>query len=312
MRITPQIFWPYCTAVMMSVFAIVMLARDWRRTRIEWLFALGPICYAIPMAAFGADHLSDARSIMQAVPHWMPGRLFWTYFVGVCLVAAALSIVFRIESRLASLLLGSMLLLFVLLIHIPNAIAKPGDRMLWIYAARDLAFACGAFILGITEGEEGVTEERLLVGMQFVIAAIAVFYGLENVLHPEGVPAVPLEGLTPSWIPLGRLWTSLTGCALILGGVAMFIARTRLIAAEALGIVVLLSVLLLYVPMMIAQPDVDSLNYVLDTLVFAGTFLVIRRHRRHSDGHALWPTPGIEAGTAQPRRTPVGEGVQPS
>ena len=54
----------------------------------------------------------------------------------------------------------------------------------------------------------------------------------------------------------------------------MLIRRTRQIAAAAIGALVLVVVLLLYVPMMIARPDVDSLNYVTDTLVFAGTFLV--------------------------------------
>jgi uncharacterized membrane protein len=159
--------------------------------------------------------------------------------------------------------------------------------MSWIYAARDLAFGCGALILGITEGANANTGERSRLGMLSLIAAIAVFYGLENVLHPEGVPAVPLERLMPSWIPFGRLWTWLTGCALMLGGVAMFVPRTRLIAAKALGIVVLLSVLFVYVPMTIAQPDVESLNYLLDTLVFAGAFLVIQ--------------PPLRAGHAQPR-----------
>lgn len=269
---------PYLAGIVFTVLAIIKLARNFRLSH-GWqlLFALGPICIAIPMAVFGADHLSDARDIMQIVPAWMPGRLFWTYLVGVCLIAAALSIIAGIQARLSSILLGCMLLSFVLLIHIPNAWAKPGDRFRWIYAARDLSFACGALILGIAEGKRAASGERFLLIMQFVIAAIAVFYGVENLLHPEHVPAVPLEKLMPAWIPLGRLWTSLTGVGLILGGMAMFLARTRQIAAAALGVLVLVDVLFLYVPMMIAKPDVDSLNYVFDTLVFAGAFLVAAR-----------------------------------
>lgn len=229
---------------------------------------------AIPMAVFGADHLSDARDIMRIVPSWIPGPLFWTYFVGVCLIAAAVSIILRIQVRLSSILLSIMLLLFVVLMHIPNALAKPGDRFRWIVAARDLSFSLGALTLGIAEGRRSTFEERLLTAVQFALAAIAVFFGIEHLRHPQCVPGVPLEKLMPAWIPLRQLWTSLTGVALILGGIAMFIGRSRQIAAEALGGLVLAWVLVLYVPMMIMTPNIDCLNYVFDTLVYAGVFLV--------------------------------------
>ena len=274
--ISPQLFWPYFTAVAITLLAIIVPARYLpygRHRRI--LLSLGPLCIAIPMAVFGADHLSDAKDVMQIVPAWISGRLFWTYFVGVCLIAAALSIVLKIQVRLSSMLLGSMLLAFVLLIHIPNAMVKPGDRFRWIYAARDLSFACGAFTLGIIESPKGKVGENCVVTMQFLIAAIAIFFGVEHLLHLDHVPGVPLEMLMPAWIPFARLWTSLTGVAFILGGLAMLVARSRQIAAEALGILVLLLTFLIYVPMMIAKPDLDSLNYVTDTMVFAGTLLVM-------------------------------------
>jgi hypothetical protein len=61
---------------------------------------------------------------------------------------------------------------------------------------------------------------------------------------------------------------------LILGGMAMLVGRTRQLAAEVLGLLVLFWVLVLYVPMMIITPNIDCLNYVFDTLVYAGVFLV--------------------------------------
>src|ERR1043166_2375687 len=54
--------------------------------------ALSNMCFAIPLAVFGALHLSSAKFVMALVPPYMPWRLFWTYFVGVALVAAALSV----------------------------------------------------------------------------------------------------------------------------------------------------------------------------------------------------------------------------
>jgi hypothetical protein len=39
--------------------------------------------FAVPLAVFGAEHFASAKSIMLLVPSWIPGPLFWTYFVGV-------------------------------------------------------------------------------------------------------------------------------------------------------------------------------------------------------------------------------------
>lgn len=274
--IPPQIFWPYFAGVVLTLLAALRLARSVRSLPDrQFFFALGPICYAIPMAVFGAEHLSSSRAIMQIVPGWMPARLLWTYLVGICLIAAALSMVSGIKIRLSSILLGGMLLAFVLLIHIPNAVAKPGNRLVWIVAIRDFAFACGALTLGIKEEKETRPGERVLQIIQWLLAAIAVFFAVEHFQHPECVPGVPLEKVIPAWMPLGRLWTYVTGFALAIGGVAMVVGRTKQFAATALGVLVIVLVLFLYVPLMVAKPDVESLNYVTDTLVYAGTFLAI-------------------------------------
>ncbi len=179
--ISPEIFWPYFAALAVTLLAMIALARKFRSCR-DWrlLFALGPICIAIPMAVFGADHLSDPKTIMQIVPEWMPGRLFWTYFVGICLIAAALSIVLRIQLRLSSMLLGIMLIVFVVLMHIPNALAKPGDRLRWIVAARDLSFGCGASPWASSKARKPPPENASVQIMQFLIAAIAIFFSIES------------------------------------------------------------------------------------------------------------------------------------
>jgi len=49
---------------------------------------LGPLCYAVPLAAFAGEHLSSAKFIAMMVPSYMPWRLFWAYFVGFARIAA--------------------------------------------------------------------------------------------------------------------------------------------------------------------------------------------------------------------------------
>ncbi len=71
------------------------------------IVALGTICIAAPLAVFGAEHLFGVELVVDAVPKFMPWPLFWAYFVGVALLAAALSIATRISVRWSGLLFGS-------------------------------------------------------------------------------------------------------------------------------------------------------------------------------------------------------------
>ncbi|MGA9983850.1 MAG: hypothetical protein WBP95_10290, partial [Acidobacteriaceae bacterium] len=57
------------------------------------ILALGPVFEAVPLAVFAAEHFTAARELAPIVPHWLPWPLFWTYFVGTALLAAAISFI---------------------------------------------------------------------------------------------------------------------------------------------------------------------------------------------------------------------------
>ena len=120
----------------------ISAARGWDK-----LITFGSVFIAVPLAVFGPDHFRGPEPIQNMVPSWMPARLFWPYFVGCALLAAATSLTVRKYVRLSSTLLGLMFFLFVCMIYLPNALADPKDRFAWIYALRDLSFAGGAWAL---------------------------------------------------------------------------------------------------------------------------------------------------------------------
>ena len=79
---SPQVFGPYLTLLVFLVAAFIAVGREFRMARgLDKAHPLGRVCLAIPMAVFGAEHLTSAQAIMKLVPAWMPGKLFWTYFV---------------------------------------------------------------------------------------------------------------------------------------------------------------------------------------------------------------------------------------
>jgi uncharacterized membrane protein len=277
---SPQVFGPYLALVVFLIAAIVAGGRGlWRARGIDKAHHLGCMSLAVPLAVFGAEHFTSTRAIMQLVPAWMPGKLFWTYFVGVALFAAALSFVFRVRIRLAATLLGIMFFCFVAMMDVPGAMAAPHSRFAWTLAARELAFSAGAIILGITSGAQARRhgENQIATVAFYLIALISMFYGIENVLHPEHVPVVPLVKVTPLWVPFAHFWTVLTGILLVAGGLAMFVRKVARQSAALLGAWVVLIVVSVYLAIMISKPDIESLNYFADTLMFGGVLLVASR-----------------------------------
>ena len=83
------------SAAGLSLLAIGLLVakNDIAQARgIDKIVTLTHLCFAIPLAVFGAEHLSSPQSLLALVPSYMPGRMFWVYFVGYALIAASLSI----------------------------------------------------------------------------------------------------------------------------------------------------------------------------------------------------------------------------
>ena len=277
---SPQVFGPYLTLVVFLIAAFAVVGREfWMARGLDKAYPLGRVSLAVPIAVFGAEHLTSPQTIMKLVPPWMPGKLFWTYFVGVALIAAALSFIFRVWIRLSATLLGIMFFCFVAMIDLPNAIAAPQNRIAWTLVARELAFSAGAILLAIESSarEQTPGENRVAMGALYLVALVSIFFGIEHFLHPECVPAVPLVKVTPPWVPFARFWTLLTGIALVIGGAAMLVRRLSRQSAAALGAWVVLLVVSLYLAIMIAKPDIEGLNYFADTLMFGGVLLVASR-----------------------------------
>jgi len=109
----------------------------------------GAFFFALTMFCFGRAHFLYADATAMLVPAWIPGALFWVYFSGTALMAAALCIVFRVKVFLASLLLGCMIFIWFWIIHVPNAfrhlLENQGNEISAAFSA--LAFSGIAFMI---------------------------------------------------------------------------------------------------------------------------------------------------------------------
>jgi uncharacterized membrane protein len=248
---------------------------------IDKVAALTYLCYGIPLAVFGAEHLALGPGMLNMVPRFMPGRLFWVYFVGCALIAASLSIATRIQVHWSGLLFGIMMFLFVAMIHLPGAITS-GGRIIWTIVFREMSFGGGGWVLaGIALGGIRNRNGKVLITVGRVLIAItAIVFGVEHFLHPLGMPGVPLAKQMPAWVPAREAIDYLTGAFLVVGGVCFLATRRARIAAAYLGAWIVFLVVVIYGPVLIgamadpsAAVEIEGLNYFTDTLLFGGAIL---------------------------------------
>jgi len=280
--IPSQVIWSY--SVGGTVFAIglvlIFLRGDWQKARgLDKLVLFGPLFYAAPLAAFGTEHFTLTNGIASIVPAWIPWHLFWAYFVGACFIAGALSMVTRIQTRLAASLLALTFFLFVVLMDVPAWLQDPRDRIALALTLRELSFSGGPLALAASLTVE--TRQRaahiLATIARYFVAIPVLVYSFEQFAHGKYVPGVPLDRLTPTWIPGHAIWTYVAAVGYAVAGIPLLLGKKTRAAATWVGLTVLFVELVVYLPIGIAdRASLDNgLNYVGDTLMYCGAVLLL-------------------------------------
>jgi uncharacterized membrane protein len=243
------------------------------------VLVLGPVFEAVALAIFAAEHFLAARGLSAIVPRWIPGALFWTYFVGAALLAASISFIAWRYVRWSASLLALLFLIIVATIDLPNLPKHAHERLFWTLTVRETAFAGGAMVLAGSLWPRGRSAGTILIMLgRLFVACTFIFYAIEHFLFPRFVPGVPLEKMTPAWVPAPTLVAYIVGITLLAAGVGLMIRRTRRTAAAIAGTVLLLLTIFFYVPILITEIRsplaVEGVNYVGDTLLFAATALL--------------------------------------
>ncbi len=244
------------------------------------VLVLGPVFEAVALAVFAAEHFTAARDLMGIVPKWLPGPLFWTYFVGAAWLAAAISFIAWRQVRWSAAGVALLMWTIVATLDVPAFPKGPHDRFFWILTVRELAFGSGALVLAGSlwrSSARAAGAAMMRVG-RGIVAATMIFYGIEHFLFPRNVPGVPLELLTPAWMPAPRLIAYMVGMVLLAGGMGLFIPRRVRGSAAGAGVVLLLLTAFFYVPIFVVEMHgsqaLEGLNYVGDTLLWAATVLL--------------------------------------
>jgi len=281
LAIPGKILWSYCVgaAVLAIGLVVIFLRRDWQKARgFDKLILFGPLFYAAPLAAFGTEHFTLTEDIASIVPPWIPWHRFWAYFVGACFILAALSLVTRIQARLAASLLALNFFLFVALMDAPAWAQSPRDRFALALALRELSFSGGPLALAAsltTQWRERGAQIAATIARYF-IAVPVLFYSFEQFLHADHVPGIPLELVTPKYVFVRTFWTYLAAVVYAVAGLPLLIDKKTRAAAAWIGLTVLLVELVVYVPIAVVErASFEGINYLGDTLMYCGAVLLL-------------------------------------
>jgi len=99
----------------------------------QWIFIIGKYIFALTLFDFAIEHYVSEKVVLTFIPTWIPWKDFWAYLVMCAFFAAFVSIVVRIQERLAALLLFLMFFLWVALLHLPVVIQNSSNAMLWSF-----------------------------------------------------------------------------------------------------------------------------------------------------------------------------------
>jgi uncharacterized membrane protein len=125
--VTPGLDRPYLHGFMWTkpFKALALIGAAAVLTQKPRLASLGAAFLAAFLVVCGIQHFVYNDFVAAMVPSWIPGRRFWAYFTGVALVAGGTGMLIPRTARLAATLSAVMIFLWVVLLHVPRALALP-------------------------------------------------------------------------------------------------------------------------------------------------------------------------------------------
>jgi len=236
----------------------------------------GRVFYALAIFAFGIQHLIYAGLGKGIGPPWFPHGPVSADAVGIVfLVSGALLVVGR-RVQAAATACGAVLLLFFLLLHLPQVVGHLRDGGIRTSAFEVLALSGGAFVLAGASKSAGQNAYSSLatVGRFFLAFAMLVF-GINHLLYMQFVAS-----LIPFWVPGHVFLTYFTAFGFIAAALAIAVNVWSQLAAALLGLMFFLWVVMLHAPRVAAQAhDGKEWTSLFVALAMCGASFALARPR---------------------------------
>jgi uncharacterized membrane protein YphA (DoxX/SURF4 family) len=220
---------------------------------------LAAIGMAVGLAGLGLLSLfyRDFAEVWQPAPAGWPHRAMLATASGLILLGSGVMLLVRGTRPWGAALAAVFIGLWVVVLHLPPALAKPLALSGWQAVSESLAMAAGAFLLS-REGKAGGPERIAVTAM----GVCFVVFGLSHFVYANFTTS-----MVPAWLPARLQLTYLTGAVHVLTGLAVVFGVRRNWAAALEALMMTSFVLLVHIPRVAAHPG--------DRMESTGLFIAI-------------------------------------
>lgn len=110
--------------------------------------------FAVALLIFGVQHIMYEQFIITLIPGWIPFKILFSHLVKFAFIATSISIILNWKQQLSTFLLGSMFLIWSLILHAPRVASTPKLEPEWTSLFVALAMSGICFIISGYKGKQ--------------------------------------------------------------------------------------------------------------------------------------------------------------
>lgn len=207
--------------------------------RTRWLYGLGAVGLGLVGLAVG-----DFALQWQPVPKDVPAGETLAHLSAALLILGGLATIWRRTSAVGALGLGLMYGAWVVVLHLPVALADASQIASWNAVAEALALSLGGLV-----GWAAIARPDLAPIGRRLFGLCPVIFGLAHFGYAKFTAS-----MVPAWLPAPLVWAYLTGAGHMAGGLALIAGVQARLAATLLAAMYATFALILHLPRVIAAP----------------------------------------------------------